>query len=186
MSVQSRSRTALKPCPHSNTSAIDAQKTRIRLPERAAARSQRNGCSQVASLRKRLRCPRSPHTVTGPLRPDLGVAVVAGRGDLRATPPRVERVIRPFDGRVLCHDGCPHPARICESCSSNIARGVGPDAVRQRDRRRRARCRARFRTVAILGGECIGWPSGNVESIPKERDIHSAWMSALHRGAYRD
>ena len=50
---------------------------------------------------------RAPHVVTGPLCPSLGVAVVAGRRHLRATPPGVERVIGPFDGRVLRHKPIP-------------------------------------------------------------------------------
>ena len=71
---------------------------------RGALPTQRLLPSGVAQKAPRRLC--SPHTVTGPLRPDLGVAVVAGRGDLRTTPPRVERVIRPFDGRVLRHEMC--------------------------------------------------------------------------------
>ena len=62
MSSHNLSRAALNPCPHSNTSAIDAQKTRTRLPARAAARFQRSGCFQVASLNKRLG-DFAPHTL---------------------------------------------------------------------------------------------------------------------------
>ena len=51
--------------------------------------------------------PRSvgtPDIVAGALRPGFRVAVVRARwGDLRAPPPRVERVARPFDCRVPCH-----------------------------------------------------------------------------------
>ena len=118
-------------------------------------------------------CPRSPHTVAGPFRPDLGVAVVAGRGDLRATPPRVERVIRPFDGRVLCHDGC-RILRVSgnRACPTPpVASVPTPCRPAAPARRRRDRWRARFRSVAILDGECIGRPSGNVESILKAHDF---------------
>ena len=61
ISSHNLSRAALNPCPHSNTSAIDAQKTRIRLPARAAATFQRSGWAHVASLRKRLG-DFAPHT----------------------------------------------------------------------------------------------------------------------------
>ena len=50
--------------------------------------------------------PRSigtPDTVTSTFRPDFSVAVVARRRDLCASPPRVERMPRPFNCRVSCH-----------------------------------------------------------------------------------
>ena len=84
-------------------------------PRRGAVPTQRLLPSGVAQ--KAPRRLRSPHTVTGPLRPDLGVAVVAGRGNLRASPPRVERVIRPFDGRVFCHEAC-RVLRVSENRTS--------------------------------------------------------------------
>ena len=73
----------------------------------------------------------TPHIVTGTLRPDLGVAVVAGRGNLRTTPPRVERVIRPFDGRVLCHEACRVLRVHREPYFSNTDRGVNTDVCAQ-------------------------------------------------------
>ena len=53
----------------------------------------------------------APYVVTRAFCPSLGVAVVAGRRHFRATPPRIERVIGPFDRRVFCHDS---PRGRCE------------------------------------------------------------------------
>ena len=44
-----------------------------------------------------------PNSVAGAPGPCLGIAMIAAGGDLSATPPRVERVMRPFDSRVVCH-----------------------------------------------------------------------------------
>ena len=54
--------------------------------------------------------------------PHLGVAVVAGRRHLRTTPPRVERVVGPFDRRVFCHNPC-----SCRLRCANGTREQAPD-----------------------------------------------------------
>ena len=98
-------------------------------PRRSTIPTQRLLPGRVAQKAPRRLC--SPHAVTGPLRPDLGVAVVAGRGNLRTTPPRVERVIRPFDGRVLCHEACRVLRVHREPYFSNTDRGVNTDVCAQ-------------------------------------------------------
>ncbi len=45
----------------------------------------------------------TPDGVTGSLRPSLGVAMVTRRRNLRATPPRIERVLCPLNLGILSH-----------------------------------------------------------------------------------
>ena len=91
--------------------AVPLEDIRHRRAEHARAR--RPGLGGVAVPTKRLtpivvaqlsaRSSYAPHAVACTSRPDLGVAVIARRRDLRATPPRVERVARPFNGGISCH-----------------------------------------------------------------------------------
>lgn len=45
----------------------------------------------------------APKVERKPLRPAIGIAVRAGWRDPRTAPPRVERMMSPFNSAVLCH-----------------------------------------------------------------------------------
>ena len=88
----------------SNTSAIDAQNTRARLPVSRAAASHLRGVAQVASVCRRREVFRPPELVAVALSNHLGISVLTGAADPHIAPPWVEGVIGPLNAKVLSRD----------------------------------------------------------------------------------
>src|SRR5688500_13216182 len=64
-------------------------------------------CERLFPVRITEEAPRrtsSPKLLSHPASPQIGVAVVASGGNFHAAPPRIERVVRPLDLGVFCHD----------------------------------------------------------------------------------
>src|SRR6266446_2178492 len=98
----------------------------------------------------------APHFLPYSLRPSFGVAILTGGRDLRAAPPRIERMIGPFDSRILPHSLSTLKSGLCGLLTATsltpkrsvyTLRNLGSEPRSQFSQRAHARCILHFSSV---------------------------------------